>query len=117
MSKRKHDQAREDRIDDEIVVDCYDDYEVAAGWCAYLEDHLPFPFQATYHPENEKPRQVTVLALEYDEDELEEVGLVFVVEIEDDGEEMLVPLEDITPPASLPKAAQAIEDWRYWSSQ
>jgi hypothetical protein len=115
MPKPKTDPTREHRIDYEIVVDCYDEYEVAMGWQAYLEDNLPFPFQATYHPDDEEPRQVTVLALEYDEDELEDSGLAFDVEIEEeDGEEGWVLLEDITPPKSLPDALQAVEDWRYW---
>ena len=37
----------EQRIDYEIVVDCYDSEEVAMGWYYYLEDHLAFPFVAT----------------------------------------------------------------------
>jgi hypothetical protein len=40
------DQARDERIQNEIIVDCYGDYEIAAGWHCYLEDHLTFPFKA-----------------------------------------------------------------------
>jgi Calcium binding len=107
------DPEREQRIEDEIIVDCYDEYEVAVGWFAYLEDHLPFPFQAMYHPDGEAPRQVLVLALEYDEDDLESSALMFDVEIDDDGETWAL-LEDITPPDSLPDVVRAVEDWRYW---
>ena len=110
---RALDPEREQRIDYEIVVDCYDEYEVAMGWFTYLDENLPFPFQATYHPDGENPRQVMVLALEYDEDDLESEPLAFDVEIDDDGETWAL-LEDITPPDSLPDALRAVEDWRYW---
>jgi hypothetical protein len=46
MAKRKIDEAREKRIDDEIIVDCYDETERAMGWYCYLEDRLEFPFRA-----------------------------------------------------------------------
>lgn len=35
------------KIDYEIIVDCYDETEVAMGWLVYLEDHIAFPFTAT----------------------------------------------------------------------
>ncbi len=37
----------EERIQNEIVVDCYDSEEVAMGWYYYLDDHIGFPFMAT----------------------------------------------------------------------
>ena len=40
------DQEREDRIYNEAIVDCYDEYEQAAGWYYYLGDRLSFPFKA-----------------------------------------------------------------------
>jgi Calcium binding len=65
------DPVRENRIDYEIVVDAYNEYEVAIGWLTYLQDHLKFPLEATYHPEDEEARWVTVQDLEYDEDALD----------------------------------------------
>ena len=96
---RALDPEREQRITYEIVVDCYGEFEVAVGWFTHLEEHLPFPFQATYHPDGEHPRQVMVLALEYDEDDLESEPLAFDVEL-DDGETWAL-LEDVTPPDSF----------------
>jgi hypothetical protein len=46
MPKSKIDQAREERITNEIVVDCYNESERFSGWCCYLEDKLKFPFRA-----------------------------------------------------------------------
>jgi hypothetical protein len=42
-TKVKLDPEREERITMEIVVDCYDEYERAAGWYCYLQDELQFP--------------------------------------------------------------------------
>lgn len=33
-------------IDDEILVDCYDEDEVSMSWCYYMQKVLNFPFQA-----------------------------------------------------------------------
>lgn len=32
-------------INDEILVDTYDEYEQLSAWYSYLDDELPFPFQ------------------------------------------------------------------------
>ena len=40
------DEEREHRIDFEVIVDCYDEYEQAMGWETYLGDKLDFPFKA-----------------------------------------------------------------------
>lgn len=37
---------REDRIHNEIIVDAYEEEEVASSWYYYLEDKLNFPFEA-----------------------------------------------------------------------
>ena len=34
------------KIDYEIIVDCYDEYEVSMGWYYYMEETLKFPFKA-----------------------------------------------------------------------
>jgi hypothetical protein len=46
MPKHKIDEAREERIQMEIVVDCYNESERYSGWICYLEDKLEFPFRA-----------------------------------------------------------------------
>ena len=46
MVKHKIDQSREERIQMEIVVDCYNESERYSGWICYLEERLEFPFRA-----------------------------------------------------------------------
>lgn len=44
MAERPVDAEREERIQNEIVVDAHDLEEQAMGWYAYLEGTLEFPF-------------------------------------------------------------------------
>jgi hypothetical protein len=46
MARAKQDDAREHRIEMEIIVDAYDEEERATGWYTYLQDKLAFPFRA-----------------------------------------------------------------------
>jgi hypothetical protein len=46
MAKHKIDQTREERIQTEIVVDCYNESERYSGWICYLEEKLDFPIRA-----------------------------------------------------------------------
>jgi Calcium binding len=46
VAKAKQDKQREQRIQQEIVVDAHDAEEQAMGWYYYLEEQLRFPFQA-----------------------------------------------------------------------
>jgi hypothetical protein len=47
MSRLKKDPIREDRIHNQAIVDAYGPQERALGWYYYLENQLPFPFEAT----------------------------------------------------------------------
>lgn len=46
MAKAKPNKQREQRIQQEVVVDAYGAEEKAMGWYYYLENHLRFPFRA-----------------------------------------------------------------------
>ena len=45
-------QKYQDIIDYEIIVDCYDEYEMAMGWFYYLSENMSFPFKAKISVEN-----------------------------------------------------------------
>ena len=47
MEKRQLDPDREDRIDNQIVVDAYGPEEQAMGWYYYLENKIRFPLCST----------------------------------------------------------------------
>lgn len=46
MVRVEEDPRREERIEMEIIVDCYDEHEAAMVWFSHLEDRLCFPFTA-----------------------------------------------------------------------
>ena len=48
MSEISQDDIREERISMEVVVDAYDEEEVAMGWYYYLQDKINFPFKALW---------------------------------------------------------------------
>jgi len=52
--KRDHDSEIEQRISDEIIVDCYDEYEELSGWYCHLEDRLSFPFEAVCEKKSQR---------------------------------------------------------------
>jgi calcium binding protein len=46
MNKLKKDPIREERIQNQVMVDTYGPEESAMGWYYYLENQLQFPFEA-----------------------------------------------------------------------
>lgn len=116
--KPKRDEEREERIEMEIVVDCYNEDERAAGWYCYLEDQLQFPFTARCVAK----RAVSPLKVG---DEVEVTGMapdeecgseIFVMmRWEKDG--LAVPLAQLEPVGADEATTQAVGDWHYWVGQ
>lgn len=113
MNPVPEEPAREQRISLEIVVDCYDDVEVAMGWYCYLDDRLHFPFAAIWLPRPgaalEDGERVVIVSMA-SEEECEDEILVML----DDPDELTVPLELLRPLNADAVTQQAVEDWHYW---
>jgi hypothetical protein len=118
MAKRERDEAREERITMEIVVDAYNEDERALGWYSYLEDTLTFPFLARCRVK----RAISPLHVG---DEVEVIGMapgedcaaeMFVMmRWERDG--LGVPLAQLDVLHADAATRQAVEDWHYWVDQ
>jgi hypothetical protein len=114
-TKSKRDEAREERIAMEIVVDAHDEEEPAMGWCHYLEETLEMPFRARCV----KERATSPLTVG---DEVEVVGLAgdecereMFVEIPWEPKPTLaVPLSQLEVVRGSKATRQAVEDWHYW---
>lgn len=114
-TKSKRDEAREERIAMEIIVDVYDEEEQAMGWCAYLEETLEMPFRARCI----KERALSPLRVG---DEVEVVGFAsdeceweMFVEIPWEPKPTLaVPLSQLEVVHATKATRQAVEDWHYW---
>lgn len=115
MIKRKIDKAREERIDEEIIVDCYGEAERAMGWYYYLEDRLEFPFTAkciairSISP-LKTGEVVEVLGLA-PEDECERE---MFVTIRWETRKFAAPLSQLQVVKASKETKEDVEDWRYW---
>ena len=118
MSQVPIDEVRELLITYKIIVDCYDVYEVASGWYAYLDDHLDFPFAAyrlTTGPAD--PEQVQVIGMADAEDCRTDI-LVEIKYSDGDLEDVIsVPLVELEAVDKNTQQAQALGDWLYWLGQ
>ncbi len=93
------DEARGERIEMEIVVDCYNEHEAWSGWQCYLSDRLAFPFTAEcIETRRGAPfsagERVTVTAM-FDDDAAADALAPMRVEIEWRGRSLAVPLAQL----------------------
>ncbi|MBK6622540.1 MAG: calcium-binding protein [Saprospirales bacterium] len=113
------DPKRDNRIQDEIVVDAYDDEEVLGSWYVYLEDTLEFPFEAKIRVETAKKGkgtasvQVTIVGMA-DQDYCGLRCIWFLAQQEGQDWLFYVPVSDITAVAAGKETVQALTDWLYW---
>ncbi len=115
MTRQAKDEAREERIHMEIIVDAYGPEEQAMGWYNYLDDTLQFPFSARCVVRR------TTSPLEPD-DKVEVVGMASAEECEHDmfvlirwkPRQLAVPLMQLEGIQVDEETQQAIEDWHYW---
>lgn len=118
MPRPARDEAREQRIVMEIVVDAYGPEEQAIGWYYYLEEHLSFPFRARCVSE----RAISPLR---PGEEVEVVGMAPEDECEHQmfvrtswsGRTLAVPLAQLESLDVDDETEQAIGDWHYWIGQ
>jgi hypothetical protein len=109
------DEAREERIDNEIIVDAYGPEEQAMGWHDYLEDQLSFPFKARCTAKRtisplDVGEEVNVVGMAPGDDCFHEM---FVI-IEWQGRQMGVPLSQLEPIDVGEETKTAVGDWHYW---
>lgn len=115
MSKTKKDEAREDRIHMEIIVDAYGEEERAMGWYYYLDGKLNVPFLARCITQ----RATSPLSVG---DKVEVVGMPPEEECEHEmfvmirwkKEGLEVPLSQLEAIQADDETREAVEDWHYW---
>ena len=115
VSKVEKDEAREYRIDMEIVADAYNGEEQAMGWYYYLDDTLSFPFLTRCIVK----RAISPLEVG---DEVEVFGMAPAAECEREMFVMMpwereglgVPLSQLKVIHADEQTREAVEDWHYW---
>jgi hypothetical protein len=118
MAKRKEDPVREERIQNEIVVDAYGPGEQAMGWYYYLEGKIRFPFQAKCIVAKAvspllKGEIVEVQGMAPEEACSSEM----LVLMKWQGRTMAVPLSQLQAIKGNKATDEAIADWHYWVAQ
>ena len=119
MTRHKIDQTREERIQTEIVVDCYNESERYSGWICYLEEKLDFPIRARcIAPRKASPlkrgEQVEILGmLDEDRDAPSEIFVLARWQ----GRELGLPLAQLEGIEVGNQTAEAIADWHYWCAR
>jgi hypothetical protein len=115
MPEQRLNRAREKRIADDVVVDCYTAEECAMGWYYFLEERLSFPFTArcitvrSVSPLT-KGEKTEVVAMAREEDCLAEM----LVLISFAGRQVGVPLAQLKVVKADRAIREAVEDWHYW---
>ena len=115
MRKPTKDPIREDRIDNEAIVDAYGSEEKAMGWYYYLENKIRFPLQAKCIVANlvsplKKGETVEIRRLAPDD----ACSTDILVLIRWQNRNMAVPLSQLAPVDPDESTAEAISDWHYW---
>jgi hypothetical protein len=108
-------RTRERRIEDEIVVDAYGPEERALGWHCYLEEKLPFPFNArctTEHPLSPLKKGERVEAVGMAPEDVCAQGMHVMVRSA--GRTFGVPLAQLAIIGGAEEARTALADWHYW---
>jgi Calcium binding len=117
MKRPKRDPVREERIQNEAIVDARPE-EQAMSWYYHLEDKISFPFRARCLAANpvsplRKGDVVEVLGMAV-EDLCQHDMLV---QIRSQGRKMAVPLSQLDAIDPDKSTKEAIGDWHYWISQ
>lgn len=118
MKRPPEDKEKENRIDMEIVVDCYNETEKAMGWHCYLDENLKFPFKARCIKQRSMSplklgEEIEVISMAEEDDCMNEM---FVL-IKWDSRKLAVPLSQLEAVKPSKKTKEAMDDWLYWVSR
>ena len=117
MKKSRKDPARDDRIQNEAIVDAGPE-EQALSWYYYLEDKISFPFHAKCLAAKavsplRKGEMVEVVGMA--PDDICEHDMLVLVRWQ--GRKLAIPLAQLTVIDPDESTAEAISDWQYWVAQ
>jgi hypothetical protein len=118
MRRGKKDPVREDRINNEVIVDANGREEQVMGWYYYLDDKIRFPFQAKCIAAKVisplRKGEIVQVQEMASEDACSSEMLVL---IRWQGRTMGVPLAQLSGVGVDESTAEAIGDWHYWVAQ
>jgi len=113
----KKNEVYEEKIHNEILVDCKDYYEQNMSWYNYVDDELQFPFTAEIelHRRNgqKELKRIEVVKLSEDSSNFE---ALFDLKVDIDMHEYLIeiPLMNLKNVQESERTIEMIEIWKYW---
>ncbi len=117
MSKKN--VSYEDKLYDEILVDCKDVYEQNMSWYYYVCDELEFPFKAKTELKKrtgqKELKEVEVLGLSEDSCDFEE-SFDLKVDIVLNEYIIQIPLKNLKDVNGSEKTTETIGIWKYWKN-
>ena len=107
------------KIDYEIIVDCYDEYEVSMGWYYFMEETIKFPFRAKAKLKKRngtiEQQEIKVVGLASDEEGFMKKDFDFEIEV---GEHISrIAYSKLSNIKALPETIDAFMIWNYWISK
>jgi hypothetical protein len=118
MPKPKRDPVREDRIQNEAIVDAYGPEEKAMGWYYHLDNTIHFPFQAkciSSRPTSPLRKGEIVEARRLAPEEACAQDMLIMIQWQ--RRCLAVPLSQLAAINSDESTNEAIGDWHYWVAQ
>jgi len=115
LKKPREDPVRENRIENEIMVDANGPEEQVMGWYYYLEDKIHFPLMATCTvPKVVSPlkKGETIEVLRMAPEDACTGDMLVLIRWQ--GRTMAVPLSQLAAIDPDEATAEAIADWHYW---
>ena len=115
MARAREQAEREERIDNDIVVNAYGEVERAMSWYYYLQHNLRTPFAARCSAERSIPslrigEMVQVVGMAKEDDCMSEV---FVL-VKYGRSKLVVPLAQLECQSTDEQTRRAVADWHYW---
>ena len=118
MKRSVKDPLREERIENEAIVDAYGSEEKAMGWYYYLEGKMRFPFHAKCIGSSARSPLKKGDAVEVERMASEDVcSDEMLVEIRWQGRKFSAPLSQLVALDVDQSTSEAIADWHYWVAQ
>ncbi|MFK7935227.1 MAG: calcium-binding protein [Saprospiraceae bacterium] len=103
-------------IDDEIVVDCYEEHEINCGWAIYMDENIHYPFAAEYQVRKKsgKKEWQKVTVVDNHTSESNYHGGAYFVEIEIND---LIVLADLDQLRNIDADEETLETLQVWRSK
>jgi hypothetical protein len=111
------------KIMDEIIVDCEDQYDQNMSWFYYVQEEIAFPFIAYVEVRKKKQRsgtqvfkKVNVIGLATDDSNFDN-NFDLKVDVEFDDYIIEFPLSKLEDVRASESTIETIELWKYWISR